>query len=190
MKGTGKRNSHLLAIAPNANSSMIVSTSPSIEPHKANAYTHRTRAGSHLIKNKYLTKILKECNMNNPEIWTGIVTNNGSVQHLQFLSDEQKEVFKTAVELDQIRLVELAGQRQKSLDQGQSLNLFFPAGASKKYIQQVHFRAWETECKGLYYLRTEVSNRAENISEKVVENKLTDYLDVKKDEEDCLSCEG
>ena len=190
MKGTGKRNAHLLAIAPNANSSMIVSTSPSIEPHKANAYTHRTRAGSHLIKNKYLTKILKECNMNNPEIWTGIVTNNGSVQHLQFLSDEQKEVFKTAVELDQIRLVELAGQRQRSLDQGQSLNLFFPAGASKKYIQQVHFRAWETECKGLYYLRTEVSNKAENISEKVAENKLTDYLDVKKDEEDCVSCEG
>ena len=190
MKGTGKRNAHLLAIAPNANSSMIVSTSPSIEPHKANAYTHRTRAGSHLIKNKYLSELLEKYNMNKSEVWTGIVTNSGSVQHLQFLTDAEKEVFKTAVELDQIRLVELAGQRQKYLDQGQSLNIFFPAGASKKYVQQVHFRAWETECKGLYYLRTEVSNRAENITTKVELNKLTDYSEVKKSEEECVSCQG
>ena len=190
MKGTGKRNAHLLAIAPNANSSMIVSTSPSIEPHKANAYTHRTRAGSHLIKNKYLTQLLQKHNMNNAEVWTGIVTNNGSVQHLAFLTDEEKSVFKTAVELDQLRLVELAGQRQKSLDQGQSLNLFFPAGASKKYVQEAHFRAWETECKGLYYLRTEVSNKAENISEKVALDKLKDYSDIKKDEEECVACQG
>ncbi len=190
MKGTGKRNAHLLAIAPNANSSMIVSTSPSIEPHKANAYTHRTRAGSHLIKNKYLTELLEKYDMNKAEVWTGIVTNNGSVQHLQFLTDKEKEVFKTAVELDQIRLVELAGQRQKFLDQGQSLNLFFPAGASKRYVQQVHFRAWETECKGLYYLRTEVSNKAENISQKVELDKLRDYSDIKKDEEECVSCQG
>ena len=190
MKGTGRRNAHLLAIAPNANSSMIVSTSPSIEPHKANAYTHRTRAGSHLIKNKYLSELLDKYNMNKSEVWTGIVTNSGSVQHLQFLTDEEKEVFKTAVELDQIRLVELAGQRQKYLDQGQSLNIFFPAGASKKYVQQVHFRAWETECKGLYYLRTEVSNRAENITTKVELNKLTDYSEVKKSEEECVSCQG
>ena len=193
MKGTGRRNAHLLAIAPNANSSMIVSTSPSIEPHKANAYTHRTRAGSHLIKNKYLSKLLEKYNMNKSEVWTGIVTNRGSVQHLQFLTDEEKEVFKTAVELDQIRLIELAGQRQKYLDQGQSLNIFFPAGASKKYVQQVHFRAWETECKGLYYLRTEVSNRTENITTKVELNKLTDltdYSEVKKSEEECVSCQG
>ncbi len=190
MKGTGRRNAHLLAIAPNANSSMIVSTSPSIEPHKANAYTHRTRAGSHLIKNKYLSQLLEKYNMNKSEVWTGIVTNSGSVQHLQFLTVEEKEVFKTAVELDQIRMVELAGQRQKYLDQGQSLNIFFPAGASKKYVQQVHFRAWETECKGLYYLRTEVSNRAENITTKVELNKLTDYSEVKKAEEECVSCQG
>ncbi len=190
MKGTGRRNAHLLAIAPNANSSMIVSTSPSIEPHKANAYTHRTRAGSHLIKNKYLSQLLEKYDMNKSEVWTGIVTNNGSIQSLQFLTEEEKEVFKTAVELDQIRMVELAGQRQKYLDQGQSLNIFFPAGASKKYVQQVHFRAWETECKGLYYLRTEVSNRAENITTKVELNKLTDYSEVKKAEEECVSCQG
>ena len=190
MKGTGRRNAHCLAIAANANSSMIVGTSPSIEPNKANAYTHRTRAGSHLIKNKYLEKILIENKMNTPEVWTGIVTNNGSVDHLEFLDDEQKEVFKTAVELDQMRLVELGGQRQVYLDQGQSLNLFFPAGASKKYVQSVHMRAWETECKGLYYLRTEVSKRAENIAQKVVLDKLKDYSDIKKEEEECLACQA
>ena len=190
MKGTGRRNAHCLAIAPNANSSMIVGTSPSIEPNKANAYTHRTRAGSHLIKNKYLEKILEEYKMNTPEVWTGIVTNNGSVDHLEFLNDEEKEVFKTAVELDQMRVVELGGQRQVYLDQGQSLNLFFPAGTSKKYVQSVHMRAWETECKGLYYLRTEVSKRAENISEKIKLDKLKDYSDIKKDEEECLACQA
>jgi len=190
MKGTGRRNAHLLAIAPNANSSMIVSTSPSIEPHKANAYTHRTRAGSHLIKNKYLAEVLDGYDMNKSEVWTGIITNGGSVQHLQFLSDHEKEVFKTAVEIDQVRLVELGGQRQKYLCQGQSLNVFFPAGASKKYLTKTHIKAWENECKGLYYLRTEVSNRAENVSQKVELNKLRDYQDIKKEEDDCINCQG
>ena len=190
MKGTGRRNAHLLAIAPNANSSMIVSTSPSIEPHKANAYTHRTRAGSHLIKNKYLAEVLDGYDMNKSEVWTGIITNGGSVQHLQFLADHEKEVFKTAVEIDQVRLVELGGQRQKYLCQGQSLNVFFPAGASKKYLTKTHIKAWENECKGLYYLRTEVSNRAENVSQKVELNKLRDYQDIKKEEDDCINCQG
>ena len=190
MEGTGRRNAHLLAIAPNANSSMIVSTSPSIEPHKANAYTHRTRAGSHLIKNKYLAEVLDGYDMNKPEVWTGIITNGGSVQHLQFLADHEKEVFKTAVEIDQVRLVELGGQRQKYLCQGQSLNVFFPAGASKKYLTRTHIKAWENECKGLYYLRTEVSNRAEDVSQKVELNKLRDYQDIKKEEDDCINCQG
>ena len=148
MEGTGRRNAHLLAIAPNANSSMIVVTSPSIEPNKANAYTHRTRAGSHLIKNGFLEEELNRLNMNTSEVWTSIVTNNGSVQHLTFLSDELKKVYKTATELRQEFVVELAGDRQKFLCQGQSLNLFFPAGASKKYIHQTHFKAWKDECKG------------------------------------------
>ncbi len=190
MKGTGRRNAHLLAIAPNANSSMIVSTSPSIEPHKANAYTHRTRAGSHLIKNKYLAEVLDSYDMNRPEVWTGIITKGGSVQHLQFLSELEKEVFKTAVEIDQVKLVELGGQRQKHLCQGQSLNVFFPAGASKKYLTKTHIKAWETECKGLYYSRTEVSNRAEDVSQKVELNKLKDYQDIKKEEDDCINCQG
>ena len=188
MKGSGRRNAHLLAIAPNANSSMIVACSPSIEPHKANAYTHRTRAGSHLIKNRYLKEELEKIHMNTPEVWTSIITNGGSVQHLDFLDDKVKEVFKTAIELDQKVIVQLGGDRQKYLCQGQSLNLFFPAGASKRYVQDVHFEAWKTECKGLYYLRTETSHRAENVSEKVKLDKLKDYK--QDDEEGCVACQG
>ena len=189
MKGTGKRNAHLLAIAPNANSSMITGCSPSIEPHKANAYTHRTRAGSHLIKNRYLKEELKNINMDTPEVWTSIITNGGSVQHLDFINDSIKEVFKTAIEIDQRVIIEQGGDRQQYLCQGQSLNIFFPAGASKRYLHDVHMKAWKHECKGLYYLRTETSNRAENVSEKVKLNKLKDYSEVSQ-EEDCEACQG
>ena len=188
MKGTGRRNAHLLAIAPNANSSMIVSCSPSIEPLKANAYTHRTRAGSHLIKNKYLEEELIKVNMNTPEVWTSIITNGGSVQHLEFLDDKVKNIFKTAIEINQRVLVEQGGDRQKFLCQGQSLNLFFPAGATKSYLHKVHMAAWERECKGLYYLRTETSQRAENVAEKVELDKLVDYKNTEED--DCVACQG
>ena len=104
--------------------------------------------------------------------------------------DHVKNVFRTAIELDQHALIRLAGDRQKYLCQGQSLNIFFPAGAEKKYLHSVHFQAWAQGCKGLYYLRTEVSNRAENITTKVELNKLTDYSEVKKAEEECVSCQG
>ena len=188
MKGTGKRNAHLLAIAPNANSSMITGCSPSIEPHKANAYTHRTRAGSHLIKNRYLKEELQKINQDTPEVWTSIITNGGSVQHLDFINDSMKEVFRTAIEINQRVIIEQGGDRQKYLCQGQSLNIFFPAGASKNYLHDVHMKAWKEECKGLYYLRTETSHRAENVAEKVKLNKLKDYSEVA--EEDCAACEG
>ena len=190
MKGTGKRNAHLLAIAPNANSSMITGCSPSIEPHKANAYTHRTRAGSHLIKNKYLRQELIKLNMDTPEVWTSIITNGGSVQHLDFINDSIKEVFKTAIEIDQRVIIEQGGDRQKYLCQGQSLNIFFPAGASKNYLHDVHMKAWKHECKGLYYLRTETSHRAENVAEKVKLNKLKDYSEDTQSQEDCEACQG
>jgi ribonucleoside-diphosphate reductase alpha chain len=168
---------------------MIVGCSPSIEPHKANAYTHRTRAGSHLIQNIYLREELEKVNMNAPEIWTSIITNGGSIKHLDFLDDHIKNVFKTAIEIDQNVIIELGGDRQKYLCQGQSLNLFFPAGASRKYLHDVHMNAWKQECKGLYYLRTETSNRAENVSEKVKLNKLKDYTE-SQSQEDCVSCQG
>ena len=198
MKGTGRRNAHMLAIAPNANSSMIVDTSPSIEPWKANAFTSRTRVGSHLNKNPHLEKILETIGKNTDAVWSTIITSGGSVQHLDFLDDHVKNVFKTAIELNQLVLIKLAGDRQKYLCQGQSLNIFFPAGADKRYLHTVHYQAWVEGCKGLYYLRTESSNRAENVSEKVKREKLDDVINPDKvqfglsdaQQDDCLDCQG
>ena len=164
---SGRRNSHLMAIAPNASSGVILSTSPSIEPLKANAYTHRTRAGSFLVKNKYLKQLIQSKDQDNDAIWTSIITNKGSVQHLPFLNEGEKAIFKTADELDQNWVVQHAADRQKYICQGQSVNIFFPAGADKSYVNQVHLRAWKEGLKGLYYLRTEAKQRAENVSEKV-----------------------
>lgn len=166
-EGYGRRNAHLIAIAPNASSGVILSTSPSIEPMKANAYTHRTRAGSFLVKNKYLDQLLTEKGENNESNWTSIITNKGSVQHLPFLTEGEKSVFKTAQELDQTWVVQHAADRQKYICQGQSVNVFFPAGAPKSYVNKVHIKAWKEGLKGLYYLRTEAKQRAENVSEKV-----------------------
>lgn len=172
--GTGRRNSHLLAIAPNASSGVILSTSPSIEPSKANAYTHRTRAGSFLVKNKYLDELLTSKGENNESNWTSIITNKGSVQHLPFLTEGEKAIFKTAQELDQNWVVQHAADRQKFICQGQSVNLFFPAGVDKSYVNKVHLKAWKEGLKGLYYLRTEAKSRAENVSEKVERVALQD----------------
>ena len=171
---TGVRNAHLLAIAPNASSGVILSTSPSIEPLKANAYTHRTRAGSFLVKNKYLEKILEEKGMNNDSTWTSIITKKGSVQHLPELTEGEKAIFKTADELDQNWVVQHAADRQKYICQGQSVNLFFPAGAQKTYVNKVHLKAWKEGLKGLYYLRTEAKQRAETVSDKVERIALQD----------------
>ena len=190
MQGTGRRNAHLLAIAPNANSSIICGTSPSIEPAKANAYTHRTRAGSHLVKNKYLEQELKKVKQNTQDVWSSIITNGGSVQHLDFLSQKVKDVFKTAIELDQLVLVEQGADRQEYLCQGQSLNLFFPAGADKKDLHKAHFAAWKLGTKGLYYLRTETSQRAENVSQKVARDALKDFETQSMSQEECVACQG
>jgi ribonucleoside-diphosphate reductase alpha chain len=199
MEGTGRRNAHMLAIAPNANSSMIVDTSPSIEPWKANAFTSRTRVGSHLNKNPYLEEELEKIGKNTDDVWSMIITNGGSVQHLDFLDNHTKNVFKTAIELDQLALIRLASDRQKYLCQGQSLNIFFPAGADKRILHQVHYQAWKQGCKGLYYLRTETSNKAENVSQKVEREKLDDVIDpntinfnngTEEDQSECVACEG
>jgi len=192
MAGTGRRNAHLLAIAPNANSSLIGGTSPSIEPWKANAFTSRTRAGSHLTKNKYLEQELERAGKNNSEIWSSIITNGGSVMHLDFLSDHIKSVFKTAIEMDQDIIVKQGGERQKYLCQGQSLNIFFPAGATKAYLHKVHFNAWKYGTKGLYYLRTETSNKAENVASKVARDRLAEFNDTTtaESQDECVSCQG
>jgi ribonucleoside-diphosphate reductase alpha chain len=187
--GSGRRNSHLLAIAPNASSGVILATSPSIEPLKANAYTHRTRAGSFLVKNKYLSRLLTSKGENNDTNWTSIITKKGSVQHLPFLTEGEKAIFKTADELDQNWVVQHAADRQKYICQGQSVNLFFPAGAPKSYVSQVHLRAWKEGLKGLYYLRTEAKQRAENVSEKVERVALAgDMRSIVYSKKDCPFC--
>ena len=185
----GVRNSHLLAIAPNANSSILAGCSPSIEPWKSNAYTHRTRVGSHLIKNRHLDAVLKEYNSDEQwleEQWKSIILNDGSVQHLSWLSDWHKEVFKTAFELDQRWVVDHAASRQPFICQGQSVNLFFPAGTDKAYVNEVHLRAFNKKLKGLYYLRTSAGAKADTVSIKATRLALKDY----EDDDECLSCQG
>lgn len=185
--GYGRRNSHLLAIAPNANSAIILDTSPSIEPWKSNAFTHRTRAGSFLQKNKYLDSLLlsiyKDDNEKYEDTWQSIILNKGSVQHLDCLTEYQKAVFKTAFEIKQEWLIEHAADRQEFICQSQSLNLFFPAGSDKAYVNYVHILAWKKKIKTLYYLRTDSGATAEKISQKIERKALKDY-------DECVACQG
>lgn len=185
--GTGMRNCHLLAVAPNASSSIICgNTSPSIEPYRANAYAQKTKSGTSLQKNEYLENILQDLEMDTDEVWRSIVTNGGSVQHLDFLDEYTKDVFKTAVEIDQRWVIDLAADRQQEICQSQSLNVFFPANVSKQELHAVHMMAWKKKVKTLYYLRSEAYKRAENVSDAVLRQMVVDSTD----EGACLACEG
>ena len=178
------RNAHLLAIAPNASSSIICgNTSPSIEPFRANAYTQKTKSGSYLQKNKFLEELLEKYGKNDDKTWRDIVTNKGSVQHLEFLSDMEKEVFKTAVEINQAWVIEHAAERQQFICQSQSLNLFFPPDVNKGELHNIHMVAWAKNLKTLYYLRSEAISRADNVSNEVKREIIFE-------QQDCLSCEG
>jgi len=190
MAGTGRRNAHLLAIAPNANSSIICGCSASIEPIKSNAYTHRTRAGAHLIKNKHLEEVLNKYGENTDTTWKEIIANEGSVQHLEFLSEEERKVFRTAFELDQAWVVEHAAKRQEFICQGQSVNVFFPAGSPKPYVNSVHIKAWKEGLKGLYYLRTNAGVSADKVGASVERVALRDFQSDTEEGDECLSCQG
>jgi len=143
----------------------------------------KTKSGSSLLKNEYLEHALQELDMDTPEVWKSIVTNGGSVQHLEFLDDLTKDVFKTAVEIDQAYIIELAADRQEFICQSQSLNVFFPADVSKMELHAVHMQAWKQKVKTLYYLRSEAIKRAEKVSDEVLRQRIFD-------DEVCLSCEG
>ena len=199
--GTGQRFSHLMAIAPNASSSIIMgNTSPSIEPYRANAYRQDTLSGSHLTKNKWLDRIIKlklsESDSVNDdekynEIWSSIIANDGSVQHLELLDDWSKSVFKTSMEIDQRWLVQHAADRQVYIDQAQSVNLFFRPDSHLKYLHAVHFQAWKQGLKTLYYCRSEKIGKADKVSKKI-ERKVIEEIDMKAlaSEDVCLACEG
>ena len=186
MKGTGKRFSHMTAIAPNASSSVICgNTSPSIEPLRANAFSQKTLSGSFLLKNKYLEQLLEKKGMNTKDVWSSIITSGGSVQHLDFLNAQEKNIYKTAIEIDQAWLVDLAAERQKYICQAQSLNLFFPPDADVRRLNSVHKRAWTKGLKTLYYLRSEAIKRAENVSMKVERQVRAD-----SNEDECVMCQA
>jgi ribonucleoside-diphosphate reductase alpha chain len=196
--GTGRRFSHLMAIAPNASSSILMgNTSPSIEPLRANAYRQDTLSGSSLNKNKWLDQIIKDkCNadpkMDYNEIWSTIIANDGSVQHLTDVLDEwTRDVFKTSMEIDQRWLVQHAADRQTYIDQAQSLNLFFRPDANVKYIHAVHFQAWKAGLKTLYYCRSEKIGKADKVARKI-ERQVIQEIDLKAlaTGNDCLACEG
>ena len=181
--GTGLRNAHTMAIAPNASTSILANTSPSIEPWKANAYTHRTLSGAHLVKNPHLVRLLQDKGQDIDSVWKSIITSNGSVQHLDFLTSWEKDVYKTAVEIDQMWVIEHATTRQKHIDQAQSVNIFIPEeGVDIKEFSLWHVRAWEQGLKTLYYCRAMPARRAENLATTVARTHLT--------EGECLSCEG
>jgi ribonucleoside-diphosphate reductase alpha chain len=186
-KGYGVRNAHLLAVAPNASSSIICgNTSPSIEPYRANAFTQKTKSGSSLLKNEYLQHALQEIGMDTEEVWKSVITNGGSVQQLEFLDEYTKDVFKTAVEIDQKWIIEMAGDRQQHICQSQSLNVFFPADVSKQELHAIHMMAWKQRVKTLYYLRSEAIKRAETVSDEALRQYMFDSID----EGACLACEG
>ena len=196
-QGTGKRFSHVMAIAPNASSSIIMgNTSPSIEPYRANAYRQDTLSGSSLNKNKYLDAIIrKEAESHKEgwyeETWSSIIANDGSVQHLEFLDEWTKDVFKTSMEIDQRWIVEHAADRQSYIDQAQSVNLFFRPDVNVKYLHAVHFLAWKSGLKTLYYCRSEKIGKADKVSKKI-EREVIKELDMKAivEGEACLACEG
>ena len=192
-EGTGNRFSHLMAIAPNASSSILMgNTSPSIEPFRANAYRQDTLSGSHLHKNQYLDKIVKEkAGDKYDEVWSSIIANDGSVQHLDILDDWTKDVFKTSMEIDQRWVVQHAADRQEFIDQAQSLNVFFRPDAHIKYIHAVHFQAWKQKLKTMYYCRSDKIAKADKVAKKI-EREVIAEIDLKAmtDGDVCLACEG
>jgi ribonucleoside-diphosphate reductase alpha chain len=179
-KGSGRRNTHLLALAPTVSNSLISgNVSPSIEPWAANVFVQKSAKGTIIQKNKTLVALLEKKDKNTDDVWKSIERENGSVQHLEFLTAEEKEVFLTARELNQFTLVKLAGQRQRWIDQGQSLNLFFPENADPRYIHEVHLMAHSEGLNSLYYLRTSSVIRGDSGSR-----------EYKRESTECKACEG
>jgi ribonucleoside-diphosphate reductase alpha chain len=196
--GTGRRFSHVMAVAPNASSSILMgNTSPSVEPYRANAYRQDTLSGSHLNKNKWLDKIITDISNEKSadwynEVWSSIIANDGSVQHLDWMSEHDKEVFKTGMEIDQRWIVDHAAHRQEFIDQAQSINLFFRPDVNIKYLHAVHYQAWKQGLKTLYYCRSEKLAKADKVSKRI-ERQVIQELDLKalaSTEEVCLACEG
>ena len=195
---TGKRFSHMLAIAPNASSSILMgNTSPSIEPFRANAYRQDTLSGAFLNKNRYLDMVIQNEAKNHKEewadeVWSSIIANDGSVQHLDWMDEWTKDVFKTSMEIDQRWVVQHASDRQDYIDQAQSLNVFFRPDSHIKYLHAVHFQAWKQGLKTMYYCRSEKIGKADKVSKKIEREviKEIDLTALATEESTCIACEG
>ena len=188
--GFKERFSNKTAIAPTASISIICGgASPGIEPVAANSYTHKTLSGSYNVRNRYLKKILEKHGKDNAETWSSITTNQGSVVHLDFLTDHEKKVFKTAFELDQKWIIELGADRTSYISQAQSINIFLPADVHKKELHQIHFQAWKKGLKSLYYCRSKSIQRAENVNNGLSTAVLKNEEKEEDNYEECLSCQ-
>jgi len=191
-----ERFSNKTAIAPTASISVICGgASPGVEPVAANSYTHKTLSGSFNVRNRYLVELLEKHGKNTDEVWSTITTNQGSVSHLDFLTDMEKDVFKTAFELDQKWIIELSGDRTPYISQAQSVNLFLPADVHKKELHRIHFDAWKKGLKSLYYCRSKSIQRAENVNDTKATDVTANVYKSKKqtneqpEYEECLSCQ-
>ena len=190
--GINERFSNKTAIAPTASISIICGgASPGIEPVAANSYTHKTLSGSFNVRNKYLKKILQKYNQDTNEVWSSITTNQGSVEHLDFLSQDEKDVFKTAFEIDQRWLIDHSADRTPYISQAQSLNVFIPADIHKKDLHQIHYQAWKKGLKSLYYCRSKSIQRAEVVNTSFAKTKKQNAQENQQtnDYEECLSCQ-
>jgi len=188
--GFKERFSNKTAIAPTASISIICGgASPGVEPVAANSYTHKTLSGSYNVRNKYLKKILEKYGKNDDETWSTITTNQGSVSHLDFLTDHEKDVFKTAFELNQKWIIELGADRTPYVSQAQSINIFLPADVHKKELHQIHFQAWKKGLKSLYYCRSKSIQRAENVNNGLSTTATNKKSKEVQDYEECLSCQ-
>ncbi len=188
--GIEERFSNKLAIAPTASISIICGgASPGIEPSAGNSFVQKTLSGSFNVRNPHLKKLLSEKNMDTDEIWSSITTNKGSVQHLDFLSDHEKDVFKSAFEVDQRWLIDLAAQRTPYICQSQSLNVFIPADVHKKDLHQIHFQAWKKGIKSMYYLRSMSIQRSDVVSNMGQSTNNVSDQENTNDYEECLSCQ-
>jgi ribonucleoside-diphosphate reductase alpha chain len=196
--GTGLRCSHVMAIAPNASSSILMgNTSPSIEPWRANAYRQDTLSGSFLNKNKYLDMLIKkkcqeDSSVDYDKVWSTIIANDGSVQTVKCLDDYEKDIYKTAMEIDQRWVIEHAADRQEFIDQAQSLNVFFRPDVNISYLHAVHFLAWKKQLKTMYYCRSEKISKADKVSKRIERDiiKELDMTSIAAGEDTCLACEG
>ena len=182
-----ERFTHKIAVAPTASISIIAgNTSPGIEPYAANVFTQKTLTGSFVVRNKFLQKLLAEKGQDNDKVWSSISTNEGSVQHLDFLNEQEKLVFKTAYELDQRWIIEHASDRTSYICQSQSVNLFLAANIHKRHLHRIHMLAWKNGLKSLYYCRSKSMQRADKVSQDI-SVKIQHKIDIDYDQ--CLSCQ-